>query len=79
MAVLMVERMEAREQEMRRERTKGEELAVSELGREKGENLKGGLPEPQDWETSIWRLRRKGYRKGELAIWSDRGVCGQGC
>lgn len=53
MAVLMVERMEAREQEMRRERTKGEELAVSELGREKGENLKGGFPEPQDWEASI--------------------------
>lgn len=53
MAVLMVERMEARKQEMRRERTKSEELAVSELGREKGENVKGGLPEPQDGEASI--------------------------
>ena len=53
MAVLMVERMEAGEQEMRREKTKSEELAVSELGREKGENLEGGLPEPQDCEASV--------------------------
>ncbi|KAB0405509.1 hypothetical protein E2I00_003420 [Balaenoptera physalus] len=56
----MVERMEAGEQEMRREKTKDEELAVSELGREKGENLEGGLPEPQDWRLSL-ELLRAGY------------------
>lgn len=39
MAVLIVERMEAREQEMRRERTKGEELAVSEPGHQREERI----------------------------------------
>lgn len=50
MAVLMVERVEAREQEEREERMKGEELAVSELGHEKGQNLVVGLPESQSCE-----------------------------
>lgn len=47
MAVLMVERVEAREQEERGEKDGSEELAVSELGHEKGQNLEAGVPESQ--------------------------------
>lgn len=51
MAVLMVERVEAREQEERGEKDGSEELAVSELGHEKGQNLEAGVPESQYCES----------------------------
>lgn len=47
----MVERVEAREQEERGEKDGSEELAVSELGHEKGQNLEAGVPESQYCES----------------------------
>ncbi|TKC52364.1 hypothetical protein EI555_017445 [Monodon monoceros] len=64
----MVERMEAREQEMRRERTKGEELAVSELGREKEENLKGAA---QGW-LPRHKMQKSEANPGCIKVWPSK-------
>lgn len=56
----------------------GEELAVSELGHEKGQNLEAGVPESQYCEYR-WDLHLMAEKKGELEVWSDGGSLGQSC